>query len=107
MADRSIWGGGCGGGGEQAQREQVAAGRAQLRRAVGARRAPHDPRHAQVQPPPQLPADLDVPDSVRQAVEQQLAQQVEGIRAALEAQYAGRAAQNEAKLKSLEASIGK
>ena len=74
--------------------------------AAGEEAADEEPAPVEV-PPPQLPADLDVPDSVRQAVEQQLAQQVEGIRAALEAQYAGRASHNEAKLKALEASLGK
>ena len=58
-------------------------------------------------PPPTLPPDLDVPDAVRAAVEQQLAEQVEAIRAALEGQYAARQAQHEQKLVALEAALGK
>ena len=58
-------------------------------------------------PPPTLPPELDVPDAVRAAVEQQLAEQVEAIRVALEGQYAARQAQHEQKLAALEATIGK
>lgn len=61
-----------------------------------------------VAPPIEIPPielHADVPDAVKEAVEAQIAAQVQAMRAQLEQQYAERAAQHEEQIKTLEASI--
>ena len=63
-------------------------------------------------PPPPVPIEVppielhaDVPDAVKAAVEDAIAQQVAAMRAQLEQQYAERALQHEEQIKSLEGAI--
>jgi|MDSW01.2.fsa_nt_gb hypothetical protein len=58
---------------------------------------------AEAAPPPPIALDIEVPDAVKAAVEEQIATQVAAMRAALEAQYAEKTAATEAKLAALEA----
>jgi len=68
-----------------------------------------EPAPAPAAPPPvEIPPielHADVPDSVKEAVEAQIAAQVSAMRAQLEQQYAERAAQHEEQIKALEASV--
>jgi len=54
-------------------------------------------------PPIQL--DADVPDAVKAAVEAQIAQQVQAMRAQLDAQFSERALAHESQIKTLEAAV--
>ena len=58
---------------------------------------------AEAAAPPPIALDIEVPDDVKRAVEEQIAQQVAAMRAALEAQYAERTAAHEQKILALEA----
>ena len=58
---------------------------------------------AEAAPPPPIALDIEVPDAVKAAVEEQIATQVAAMRAALEAQYAEKNAGLENKLAALEA----
>ena len=68
--------------------------------------AESDPQEAtEATPPPEMPEvklDVDVPEGVKRAVEDQIAAQVSAMRAMLESQYAERFARHEAKISALE-----
>ena len=73
-----------------------------------------EPDAVEEAPPPSPPVEMppialqaDVPPAVREAVEGQIAAQVAAMRAQLESQYAERTAAHEAKIKELEATMGK
>jgi len=56
---------------------------------------------------PPITLDVDVPDAVKKACEEQIAAQVAAMRAQLEQDYADRAAQHEEQIAKLEAAIAK
>jgi hypothetical protein len=56
---------------------------------------------------PPIELHADVPDSVKEAVEAQIAAQVAAMRAQLEQQYAARAVEHEQQIKQLEATLAK
>ena len=66
---------------------------------------PEPEPEAEAAPPPEMPEvklDVDVPEEVKKAVEEQIAAQVSAMREMLEAQYAERFARHEAKITALE-----